>query len=97
MKTVKCRVCHNEFERGDDEHWKTLCYDCYMIWPNGHKLLKRIEPVRGKFNLYLCHPSVTKEELDNWIADNKQTRGWGVKEYNPRLNFKIWIDDTNFD
>jgi hypothetical protein len=53
-----------------------------------------------KAELYITHPSVTKEELHEWIKKTRpQYFGWGAEEWKPEQwpNFKIWIDDTNFD
>ena len=47
----------------------------------------------------MSHPSVTKEEMDEWIKKQGYDAGWGAEEFNPAIwtKVKIWIDNTNFD
>ena len=86
-----CPVCHKEYL---GEVWKRKCFDCYKNF----SYRGRIHPMRHKENIYLTHPSVTKEELDKWIKEKGLETGWGVQEYSPTApKFKIWVDDTNFD
>ena len=91
-----CPICKNEYDDGGNT-WKKVCYDCYKSYKNW----KRIQPVGYKANLYITHPSVTKEELDQWIKDkaNNQELGWGVEEWKPEnwSKFKIWTNSTNWD
>jgi len=93
-----CPVCKNQYDDGGDS-WKKVCYDCYK----NYKGYKRIDTVSYKNNqVYITHPSVTKEELDNWIKERAKEgqgiSGWGVEEYKPSENkWKIWTDYTNFD
>ena len=90
MPIAECPICHNDYEK--DEPWKKLCYDCWK----GYRYSKRIQSGVYKSNVYVCHPSVTKEELEQFIRDNKLECGWGVHEYNPE-KFKIWVNSVNFD
>lgn len=90
-----CPICHNKFFRELDEHWKKICYDCWKEYRN----YKRIDKVGYKSDVYMCHPSVTKEELEQYIRDNKHEHGWGVHEYDDhgKTKVKIWINNTNYD
>lgn len=87
-----CPVCLKEYT---GEWWKKKCYDCWKDW----KYSKRIQIKGYKENIYICHPSVTAEELTEWIKKNKIQQGWGVQEWNGEgwKPFKIWVDNTNFD
>ena len=91
----KCPVCQVEYDNGGNS-WKKKCYDCYT----NYKHATRIKKLRHKENVYVTHPSVTKEELDQWIIDNKEERGWGVQEMkieNYAKRYRIYFDSTNFD
>lgn len=101
MKTATCVTCRQEFQRGDDEHWKKQCYNCYknfaMFNPKYGKPT-RIIRLRHKSDIYLAHPSVTKEEVDEFIAATGKERGWGAVEYDPsNRQAKIFINSTNYD
>jgi protein-arginine kinase activator protein McsA len=90
-----CPVCKIKYEDCGDS-WKKKCYDCYKNYKNS----QRIKQLRWKENVYVTHPSVTKEELDKWIVENGLERGWGVKEINIEnygKRYRIWFDNTNFD
>ena len=50
-----------------------VCYDCYKNYPTR----KRIEKLGYKSDVYMTHPSVTKEELDAWTRANGHEVGSG--------------------
>lgn len=89
-----CPICKLEYDDGGDS-WKKMCYDCYK----NYKQWDRINNFKYKCDLYLAHPSVTKDEIDQWIVKKGLERGWGVQEWKPENwdKFKIWVNDTNFD
>ena len=94
-----CPICKIEYEDSGNS-WKTKCFECYKYW----KYFKRIQTSNqmGRHNnFYFTHPSVTKEELDKWIRDNKLDAGWGVQKLEEGApgwkKLTIWIDNTNFD
>ena len=97
-----CPTCKNEYDDGG-ESWKTQCYECYQEY----RKVPRIQNLRTALSrhdeLFLTHPSVTKEELDKWIKE-KGSPGWGAEEImlieTPKPHYKkykVWIDYTNFD
>mgnify|MGYP001585025396 CR=1 FL=1 len=91
----KCPVCKNEYDDGGDS-WKKKCYDCYKNYRSSN----RISSLGYKSIVYVTHPSVTKEELDQYIVEKKLERGWGVEELNVKNygeKYRIWFDSTNFD
>jgi len=94
MKNRKCPVCHCEYDDGGNT-WKKVCYPCYK----DYRYWKRIQPLRHKEDLYITHPSVTKEELEEYIRKNELECGWGPEEFKPEdwLRFKLWRNDTNYD
>ena len=92
MIEKKCPICHTNFMREENEHWKRICYDC---WKN-YRYAKRIQRGFHHYDIYVCHPSVTKEELDEYIKKNKLERGWGVQEYD-KTKFKIWLNYIWYD
>jgi hypothetical protein len=89
-----CPTCKNEYDDGGDS-WKKTCYQCYR----DYRGYSRINPLRYKHSdVYITHPSVTKEELDGWIKKNRLETGWGAEEYEPNaIKFKIWTVYTYFD
>lgn len=94
-----CPVCKQQYEDGGNT-WKTKRYDCYK----NYRMFKRIQLLKPyKENLYITHPSVTKEEMDKSIADKKLDRGWGVEQVDKAWRgycdgrFSLWVDNTNFD
>lgn len=89
-----CPICGHEYDDGGNA-WKKICYDCYK----DYRYAKRIQKFGHKQNIYMTHPTVTKEELDQWIRDKKLEIGWGVEEVTPEIlkKWRIWTDSTNFD
>ena len=72
-----CPVCKKDYEDGGHA-WKKKCFEC---WKN-YRSSERIKKLRWKENVYVTHPSVTAEELNQWIKDNGEERGWGAQEIN---------------
>ena len=93
MKSITCPLCKKLFIRNDNEHWKKICYNC---WKDYKWMENRIMKAGYKADVYIAHPSVTKEEIDNWIRENKYEIGWGAQEYDKK-KVKIWINSTNYD
>jgi predicted nucleic acid-binding Zn-ribbon protein len=92
----KCPICKKEYDDGGDS-WKKVCYNCYKDF---RYLDKRIESIGYQADVYISHPSVTKEEMDNWIKEKKLDQGWGCQEYirnKDSAKVKIWINSINFD
>ena len=90
-----CPICKNNYDdRGD--FWKKICYQCYQNY-RGFKRINRLEERR--LEVYLTHPTVTKDELDAWIKSNGYEPGWGAEEWLPENwdRFKIWTVYTYFD
>ena len=101
--TRNCPICKNEYDDGGDS-WKFVCYDCYKSYSfliNKYDVpkAKRIKRYGYKADVYLSHPSVTKEEMDEWIKEHKLDHGWGCEEWKPEDwgKFKIWVNNTNYD
>lgn len=98
----KCPICRQEYDDGGNS-WKKVCFPCYkgFAFLNGssYDRASRVKNFGHKSNIYLAHPSVTKEEMDAWIVEKKLERGWGVQEWKPEDwgKYKIWIDSVNFD
>lgn len=92
-----CPICKNEYDTGGNA-WKKVCYDCYKNY-RYLQTFGRIHPIGHKSNVYLSHPNVTKEEMDEWIRNHGKEVGWGAEEWKPEnfSKFKIWTDSTNFD
>ena len=90
-----CPICNKKYDTGGDG-WKKVCYDCYK---NYRYMQKRIEPLGYKADVYISHPSVTKEDMDEWIRKTGKEHGWGCKEYKPEEHpsVRIWINSTNWD
>ena len=90
----KCPTCKNEYDDGGNS-WKKNCYDCYK----NYRSWKRIEKFGFKSDIYITHPSVTKEELDEFIKKNKHEVGWGAVEidFDKWKKFKFWSNSTNYD
>ena len=94
-----CFTCKRSYFVKDDEDWKKQCYDCYRNF----KGKPRIWSARGKRSIgvfILSHPSITKEEVDEWI---KKTYGsvndpsnWGAVEVTGH-NAKVWWNCQNCD
>jgi hypothetical protein len=99
----KCPICTTAYDDGGDA-WKRICYPCYqnmnfLHGMRGYEKPSRIKSYGYKCNIYLSHPSVTKDEMDNWIKEKGFERGWGAEEWSPDKwgKYKIWIDNVNFD
>lgn len=71
-----CKICKNEYDDGGNA-WKKVCYDCYKNY-RYLELFGRIHAIGYKENVYLSHPSVTKEEVDEWIRKTGKEVGWGA-------------------
>lgn len=99
MKRI-CPICKNDYYTKEDEGWKKRCYDCWL----NYRSSERIKHLGYKDEIYITHPSVTQEELQDWInkkvKEGKTEHGWGVREIDLekyKEKFKVWADDTNFD
>lgn len=99
----KCPICLKEYDKGGDS-WKFCCYDCYknmafLVNKYDRPKAKRIKSYGYKADVYISHPSVTKEEMDEWIKEKGLKHGWGVQEFSPEnwSKYKIWVNSTNYD
>jgi len=97
MSFRTCPICKKEYEDGGNS-WKKQCYDCYKHY----RCWKRIQPIGYKENIYMTHPNVTKEELDQYIRENGHETGWGAEEIDLKKSdfyekWKIWRNSTNYD
>ena len=89
-----CPVCKLDFEDCGDA-WKTKCFDCYKNF----RMAKRIQTVKSygsRHNeIYLTHPNVTKEELEEWIK-KKQFTSWlgasAIQRGRSRLEEVCYLD-----
>lgn len=99
MKRI-CPICKNEYEDGGDS-WKKKCFDCYKTWKYDKRIQSLTTLAGSRNEIYFTHPSVTKEELDQWIKKNNKPSGWGVEKVEDGApgwkKFTIWMDNTNFD
>ena len=93
MSKRTCPICKTEYDDGGNA-WKKICYDCYK----NYRYCKRIQPFGYKQDIYMTHPSVTKEELDAWI-EQKGKVSWGAVEVTVDVlrKWKLWTASTNFD
>lgn len=103
MSNRICPICKESYDDGGDG-WKTVCYDCYKDYKflqnrYDNPKARRIKFYGHKSNVYISHPSVTKEEMDEWIKASKQEQGWGVQEFKPEnwSQYKIWVNSINYD
>ena len=88
-----CPICKTQYDDGGNA-WKKVCYDCYK----NYKQYKRIQKFGYKSDIYLAHPSVTKEEMDQFIKDKGEEHGWGAEKYDPaNTQMTIWVNSTNYD
>ncbi len=98
----KCPICKTEYNDGGDR-WKKVCYDCYKNYKFLFSAYEKATPIKRfgyKADVYLSHPSVTKEQMDAWIKEKGLEHGWGCEEFDPKTAFskyKIWVNSTNFD
>ena len=88
-----CPTCKKTYNIKEDEQWKRQCYDCYRNF----RKMARIECWGSSRNnhtqFYVTHPSVTKEELDEWIKKKGHEIGWGAEEWNwEKPKRKLWTN-----
>ena len=89
----KCKTCQCVFE---GESWMKQCRDCYKTF----KGLPRIDnPRMGRGVFILAHPTVSKEEVDQWIKKKygsvNDCSNWGAAEVRPHM--RLWWNCQNDD
>ncbi len=95
----KCPVCKTEYDDGGNS-WKRVCYSCYKDF----KGFKRIQNIKEtghgwRSEVYIAHPSVTKDEMNEWIKQNKLEIGLGANELDGEnwKKFKFFINSVYYD
>ena len=93
----KCPICKKEYT---GERWKKICYDCYKEYKylDGCRIRRLF---RSNYDdIYISHPEVTKEEVNEFISKKGLEHGWGANIWTPNDNHKkckIWVNYTNYD